>query len=319
MSYYKSSVIEQVKKIDLFTYLKNYEPDELVQISRGNYCTRTHDSLKISNGKWYWFSRGFGGYNALDYLTKVRGYSFMEAVDIILNHTKISPPVYYEYQKKERPDKLKIPERNDNNKKVIDYLVGRGIDKDLILECIDNDIIYEEKYRHNVVFVGKDPGGNMRYAFKRGTNNSSFKGEAYGSHKAFSFQLDSCNNSAELHLFECAIDLLSYATLVKLKNKEWYNLNLLSLAGIYKPPKNIENSKIPLALNLYLNLHPHIKRIYLHLDNDITGRLATVALKIAIPKRYEVIDNPPPHGKDVNDFLCDKLGIKKIKRYEKER
>ena len=30
------------------------------------YCTAEHDSLKISNGKWYWWSRGFGGYSALD-------------------------------------------------------------------------------------------------------------------------------------------------------------------------------------------------------------------------------------------------------------
>ena len=35
------------------------------------YCTAEHDSLKISNGKWYWWSRGFGGYSALDYFIKV--------------------------------------------------------------------------------------------------------------------------------------------------------------------------------------------------------------------------------------------------------
>ena len=40
--------IRELKKIDLLTYLQNYEPNELVHISGNNYCTRTHDSLKIS-------------------------------------------------------------------------------------------------------------------------------------------------------------------------------------------------------------------------------------------------------------------------------
>ncbi len=33
-------------------YLKNYEPHELVHFGGNTYCTRGHDSLKTSNGKW---------------------------------------------------------------------------------------------------------------------------------------------------------------------------------------------------------------------------------------------------------------------------
>ena len=66
--------------MDLLTYLKNYEPSELVHFGGSTYCTRTHDSLKISNGKWCWFSRGIGGKTALDYLIKVREIPFTEAV-----------------------------------------------------------------------------------------------------------------------------------------------------------------------------------------------------------------------------------------------
>ncbi len=33
------------------TYLRNYEPQELVHVSGNTYCTREHDSLRISNGK----------------------------------------------------------------------------------------------------------------------------------------------------------------------------------------------------------------------------------------------------------------------------
>ena len=52
--------------MDLLTYLRRFEPQELVHIGGDTYATRTHDSLKISNGKWCWWSRNIGGTNALD-------------------------------------------------------------------------------------------------------------------------------------------------------------------------------------------------------------------------------------------------------------
>ena len=58
MPYIPPEVVERARKIDLLTYLRTYEPQELVHFGGGTYCTREHDSLKISNGKWCWFSRG---------------------------------------------------------------------------------------------------------------------------------------------------------------------------------------------------------------------------------------------------------------------
>ena len=58
MPYIPPQVVQEVKRMDLLTYLKNYEPYELVHFSGNTYTTRTHDSLKISNGKWMWWSRG---------------------------------------------------------------------------------------------------------------------------------------------------------------------------------------------------------------------------------------------------------------------
>ena len=70
MPYYDSEAIERARQVDLLTYLQTCEPQELVHVSGNVYCTKTHDSLRISNGKWCWFSRGIGGYSALDYLLK---------------------------------------------------------------------------------------------------------------------------------------------------------------------------------------------------------------------------------------------------------
>jgi len=72
LSYVTQEDIEQAKQMDLLTYLQSYEPQELMRISGNTYCTREHDSLKISNGKWHWFSREIGGKTALDYLIKVK-------------------------------------------------------------------------------------------------------------------------------------------------------------------------------------------------------------------------------------------------------
>ena len=54
MPYIAPEVITEAKRMDLLTYLREYEPNELVKYSNNTYTTRTHDSLKISNGKWMW-------------------------------------------------------------------------------------------------------------------------------------------------------------------------------------------------------------------------------------------------------------------------
>ena len=72
MPYIPPEVVARVREMDLLIYLRTYEPQELVRFGGGTYCTREHDSLKISNGKWCWFSRGIGGYSVLNYLIKVK-------------------------------------------------------------------------------------------------------------------------------------------------------------------------------------------------------------------------------------------------------
>ena len=71
MGYIAADDILKAREMDLMTYLRNYEPQELVRVSGNTYCTREHESLRISNGKWYWFSHDVGGRSALDYLIKV--------------------------------------------------------------------------------------------------------------------------------------------------------------------------------------------------------------------------------------------------------
>ena len=96
---------------------------------------------------------------------------------------------------------------------------------------------------------------------------------------------------------------------VAVYGKDYKSENLLSLSGVYQPKKEIKDSKIPIALITFLKANPHIKTIILHLDNDKTGRICTATLKELLQKDYQIVDDPPPVGKDFNDFLLSYLGI----------
>ena len=305
------AVIEQARQIDLLSYLQRYEPGNLKRVAGNVYCTREHDSLKISNGKWYWWSRGFGGFSALDYLMKVRELGFVEAVQTLtgdMGDWKPPPPAV----KKDEPKVLLLPPRNKDSDRVLQYLFGRGIDYAIVQDCIADGTIYESADYHNAVFIGKDESGNPKYAACRGTMGS-FKRDASGSDKRYSFRLLAREPTHTVHLFEAAIDVLSYATYLKCEGKDYKAANLLSLSGVYQPKKELAESRIPIALTTFLNAHPQIKTIYLHLDNDKAGRLCTAALQELLQKDYKIVDAPPPVGKDVNDFLMSYLGIARQK------
>ena len=214
--------------------------------------------------------------------------------------------------KKDEPKVLLLPPRNKNSDRVLQYLFGRGIDYAIVQDCIADGTIYESADYHNAVFIGKDESGNPKYAACRGTMGS-FKRDASGSDKRYSFRLLAREPTHTVHLFEAAIDVLSYATYLKCEGKDYKTANLLSLSGVYQPKKELAESRIPIALTTFLNAHPQIKTIYLHLDNDKAGRLCTAALQELLQKDYKIVDAPPPVGKDVNDFLMSYLGIARQK------
>ena len=140
MGYVTPEQIAQAKEWDLLTYLQTYEPQELVHFGGSTYCTREHDSLKISNGKWCWFSRGIGGYSALDYLIKVKGIPFTQAAEIILGREAEKPPVFYR-QKERKHTNLLMPELSETTEQVEKYLYSRGIHPVIIRYCVENKLL----------------------------------------------------------------------------------------------------------------------------------------------------------------------------------
>jgi hypothetical protein len=304
MPYYTEEQIIKARSIDLLTYLQIYEPTELVHVRGNTYCTRDHDSLKISNGKWMWWSRGFGGNSALDYLVKVKGLQFMDAMQILTDDREPAlnnAPVLGENRQSEGNKKLLLPEKSETNHEVIRYLTSRGIDPEIIKACIDEGLLYESLPYHNCIFVGFDESGNAAYAFYRATTGERLMGEAAGSDKRYSFRIDRAGST--LHVFESAIDLLSYATIMKMRTGEWRAEPMLSLGGVYAPSTNNKQTKLPIALQNMTQNQTQINTIALHLDNDFAGRSATRSISEQLGNKYIVRDEPPAYGKDCNDYL----------------
>ena len=154
-----------------------------------------------------WWSQGFGGKSALDYLIKVKGYSFKEAMKTILGQ-EVSTPSDFSFAQKKEPKKLLLPEKNENNDIVTSYLKSRGISDEVINYCVNHEILYESKDRHHAIFIGFDEWGIARYGAFRATNGERFLGDASGSSKNWSFRIANAKTN-EIHIFECAIDLMS--------------------------------------------------------------------------------------------------------------
>ena len=298
--------IQQAKQLDLLTYLQRFEPAELVHIAGQEYTTRTHDSLKISNGKWHWFSKGIGGSTALDYLIYVRNMPFMEAVMLLtgqryqqLTQPKSPEPIQSKAAAPPLPpnkDGFTLPAEFENCDRVVAYLRSRGICQSVIDLCLNHYYLYEEARYHNAVFIGYDRQGTPRHAMLRGTSpGSSFRKDAPKSNKQYAFSLPARSSSDRLFVYEGAIDLLSHATIDAMQGEDWQQDHRLSLGGL-----------TPLALEQYLKDHPEIHEVVLCLDRDEPGRMAArqFSEKLATDG-YLVKDEPPPTSKDYNEYLCE--------------
>lgn len=307
--------IERAKEWDLLSYLQTYEPQELKKSGGREYRTVTHDSLKISNGKWHWHSQGIGGRTALDYLIKVRGLGFVEAVETLCGERGTvdwKPPVHA--TKPEPPKPFTLPDASRCGTAAVSYLSRRGIDMDIISHCISAGLFYESRRHHNCVFVGRDPEGVARFACLRGICDD-FKLDVESSDKRYSFCLPAADpKSRFVAVAESPIDALSLATMLKTQGEDWTENHYLSLGGT-----------APRALLQFLRDHPAVTHISLCLDNDEAGLEGIAAIHEAIRndqslarRRFTIADNPPPafSGKDYNELLCQNIATR---RKEKTR
>ena len=300
MGFVTKEQLERARQLRVLEYVLTHEADSFRRVGSG-YRHKEHPSLAVSESGFYWHSREIGGRTALDYLTDVRGYGLVGAVCILLGEkpqerpiaaSNIKPPI------KRTP--LSLPLRYKNNKRVIAYLQSRGIDRDLIIDCINQDSLYESAGWHNCVFLGKDEHGKTRFATMRGTT-SNFKRDADGSDKKYGFVIPPENpNSREAAAFEAPIDCLSHQTLCKHGFIEPFGGWRLSLGGTGIT-----------ALEHFLATHSEVTHCRICTDNDEAG--SVVATKIAALPGISSKRSLPAMGNDWNDML---MAVQKAERMQ---
>ena len=315
-TYVTKEQIKAARDADLFVYLQNYEPGVLKR-DGPNYRHREHDSLVyVSNRRyWYWNSRG-KRLDALSYLMEIRGYSLPEAVTRLTGEAmpRASPYRPQEQPKPRRPAKLFLPWPKKCATGLFTYLRKRGISTKVIERCLELGLLYqgsykpkkdEAKYIPVCVFTGTDETGKVRFACMRGIYET-LKKDVYGSDKAYSFCLPPEQaHSSQVAVFEAPIDALSHATLQEIDGWKW-NGYRLSLGGTS-----------PVALIAFLERHPEIRRVTLHMDNDLGGlkNARKIRNMLRADPKYKHIRvgiNPPHQGKDYNEKLQIRLQEMKI-------
>lgn len=293
---------QDAKRVNTYDFLQARYPDTIKRTANDEYRLVEHPSLVItpSNGKWDWKSQGFGGVDPVNFLVKVWGIHYPDAVLEVLGERHSIPDRPRPPEAKRKP--FSLPPQNKSHERTIAYLMERGIAREIIEACVAAGIIYESsgKY-HNCVFVGRDPAGKARFASSRGIG-TDFKRDAAGSEKRYNFCLGSTAPGDAVTVFESPVDALSMATINRHNpavGAHWKDHSYLSLGGTS-----------PLALLQYLQDRPQTRHVYLFLDNDKAGLEGMERIKGAIlqdpvlgKQVVEIGCFPPRHGKDYNEHL----------------
>ncbi len=268
------------------------------------YRCRQHPSLAVKADRlsWYWHSKGIGGHGTIDYLMKIEGLPFRQAVETVA-HVPAAAPVSAERQPSKR---LVLPEKAGIPLRLYDYLCNRrGIDGAIVNALLDTGRIYEDR-RGNVVFVSFDEQDAARFASLRGTyGEQRFRMDCAGSDKRYGFHMGS-TPSERLYIFESPIDAMSHASLIIAATgvkDAWRWDNRLSLAGTSET-----------ALPYYLKIHPQVKELVLCLDNDPPGREASAAIARKYAEQGYRTRIELPTGKDYNDDLLQNIERRKVRR-----
>ena len=302
-----NNIVEQARNADMIAFLERH-CGFTFNTRHGAYRCIQHPSLAIKSDRhtFFWHSKGIGGYGAIDFLMKIEGLPFREAMKAVKPGIGIAVTVPM-YKAPEKPVTLVLPEKAGIMLRLYNYLCAkRGIDSDIVNMLIQKRTLYEDR-RGNVVFVSFDERNKPRFACVRGTyENRIFRMDCIGSDKRYGFNITANVPSERLYVYESAIDLMSHASLENAKtgnSEAWKKDNRLSLAGTSD-----------IALSFFLNKHTAVKEIVFGLDNDAAGREASgiMAKKYAddgYSTRIEV-----PRGKDFNDDL---IALKTQKKAEK--
>lgn len=180
MAHLEEDIIERAKNTDMIALLESEEGFSFKSTygEREFKCIE-HNSLVVNGNRrrWYWNSRQVGGNNAIDYLVKIQGMNFRDAVlhlvgdreqtaytpirKAVTENVSVSKPVRFVL-----PEQAHFPDGRRNYSNIIAYLnKGRGIDMNIINTLIASGQIYQGVQYNGLHIVGYNDEGMAFYRF----------------------------------------------------------------------------------------------------------------------------------------------------------
>lgn len=277
-------ILDQARHTDLAEYLKTHGYD--LKKEGKSYRVSGYGGLIVTGYKWSWKSQGIGG-KSVDFLVTVLGMTLQQAVEELT-----SGNIPYLPDEPPPPPELPItanfelPERANNEKRVIAYLCKRKILYNTITKLIKSGKLYQDT-RGNCVFVITDWNGRAVGTETHGTGtNSRYKNSTR--HTGYGFRVLCGSQPTGAMFFESAIDLLSYYQIYRYKLTHHY---LISTAGTgnYK------------TIQVFHQQRPELK-ICLCCDNDQAGEILIQKVRNEIDS--QVFVHRPKYRGDWNEVLC---------------
>ena len=185
MAHLEEDIIERAKNTDMIALLESEEGFSFKSTygEREFKCIE-HNSLVVNGNRrrWYWNSRQVGGNNVIDYLVKIRGMNFRDAVlhlvgdreqtaytpirKAVTENVSVSKPVRFVL-----PEQAHFPDGRRNYSNIIAYLnKGRGIDMNIINTLIASGQIYQGVQYNGLHIVGYNDEGMAFYRFNDNRN-----------------------------------------------------------------------------------------------------------------------------------------------------
>lgn len=310
MKKFTDDQIYQANQVSLLELTKElgYHPEK-----RGiNYHIKDYGGLYISDEKnsfYCWAAETGGG--PIQFLMKFENMNWVEAMKYLVGESQglqaENKGMKWQKPTERKQIEFKLPEKSQTSyKRLFAYLLkARGLDKDIVMDLVNQKKIYESHPHHNVVFVGYDENGQARQAFQRGTvTGVTFKGEVPGGDKTYCFAMEGKGDS--LTVYEAAIDAISHASILKHFGMSWKKEHRIALGCLSDH-----------ALEGYLKMHPEITKITFALDDDYDAKFADGSpapnwgQKAAqnFAKKYEELGYrtsiEKPTAKDWNDDLMN--------------
>lgn len=232
---------------DLYAFLMKYHSSNFK--TEGD-SIRPKDNHSISIKKGYNgfkdFATGETG-NSIEFLTSHMGYTFVEAVQALSNGSATIYSMNIQQNEiKAVPPQFPSP-IDGMYKNLFAYLLNRGISAETIQMLIKQKIMYQEKFKNNIIFINSERNfGEIRGTY---TFGKAFHGIVPDSRRDGFWWFRTSKNATKAYICEAAIDAISLYELHKMQENH-EDAYYISIAGVSKQPAidRLKQSKLHIVI-----------------------------------------------------------------------